>query len=72
MATIRQCSPGAVSSAGNAYFTLSGNVTVQCGNTVISLAAVQERGLEARSTGAKVPNPRQVVLAGRLKLGLAV
>jgi len=70
VATLLDCNPAAIMSADNAYFTLSGNVTMQCGGKVLELKSVQGRGLERRSTGGQVPPPKDLVAIGRSALGL--
>jgi hypothetical protein len=70
VATIRDCNQALVMSAENAYYTLSGNVTMQCGSQTLELEQVQAKGLERRSTGGAVPPPQDIVALGRRTLGL--
>ena len=53
---VAQCNAEIVHLAGNRYYTLHGNASIECGGGVISLTEAQKKKLELGSTAAKLPS----------------
>ena len=67
---IAQCDPAVVTLRGNRYYTTTGNATMTCGNTELTLAGAQTRGIEQGSSSEKIPEAKQILAWAHSMLGM--